>query len=67
LSSKASPASMRAPEAPSGWPIAIAPPFDVHARGIKLGPLLQALERLSCEGLVELDDLHVAPADPGVS
>jgi len=38
---------------------------DVHLLGIELRPASQAGERLGGERLVELDHIHVAPADPG--
>ena len=56
---------MRVPEAPSGCPIAIAPPLTLTISGIELAPLGQARERLGGERLVELDGGDVAPADPG--
>ena len=54
---------MRAPLAPSGWPIAIAPPLTLSLR-VELGPARQAGERLGGERLVELRDDDVVPADP---
>ena len=55
----------RAPEAPSGWPIAIAPPLTLTLVGVEVGPALQAGERLRGERLVELDHDDVVPADAG--
>ena len=54
---------MRAPEAPSGWPIAIAPPRGLTFSGSSSGQPAQAGERLRRERLVELDGVDVAPAD----
>ena len=54
---------MRTPDAPSGWPIAIAPPLTLTLLRVELRPARQAGERLRGERLVELDDLDVAPAD----
>ena len=56
---------IRAPDAPSGWPIAIAPPSTLTLLGVELRPLGQAGQRLRGERLVELDDVDVVPADAG--
>ena len=56
---------MRAPEAPSGWPIAIAPPRTLTRSGSSSGQPREAGERLRGERLVELDDVDVVPADAG--
>ena len=55
---------IRPPEAPSGWPIAIAPPLVFTISGSILQSV-DAGERLHRERLVELDRAHVGPADAG--
>ena len=56
---------MRAPEQPSGWPIAIAPPFGLTIDGSSSGHSREARERLRGERLVELDQRPGRPADAG--
>ena len=51
---RASPSS-RAPEPPSGWPMAMAPPLGLTIDRVELRPLGQARQRLGGERLVELD------------
>ena len=55
---------IRPPEAPSGWPIAIAPPLALTISGSIL-PGVDAGQRLHGEGLVELDRGDVGPGDAG--
>ena len=55
---------IRPPEAPSGWPIAIAPPLALTISGSTC-PGVDAGQRLHREGLVELDRADVGPADAG--
>ena len=59
---------IRPPEAPSGWPIAIAPPLALTISGSlspSLGPRVDAGQRLHGERLVELDRADVGPRDAG--
>ena len=56
--------STRAPDAPSGWPIAIAPPRVLTIVGVD-PPGVEAGQRLHRERLVELDRSDVGPADAG--
>ena len=49
----------RAPEQPSGWPIAIAPPFTLTRRRIE-PELAHAGDRLRGERLVQLDEIEIA-------
>ena len=49
----------------AGGRCAIAPPLTLTLLGVELRPLADAGERLRRERLVELDDVDVAPADPG--
>ena len=55
---------IRPPEAPSGWPIAIAPPLALTISGSTL-PGVDAGQRLHGERLVELDRGDVGPGDAG--
>ena len=60
----------RPPEAPSGCPIAMAPPRVFTIAGSSaglLGPRVQADQRLHREGLVELDGADVGPVDAGAA
>ena len=50
----------RAPDMPSGWPSAIAPPLGFTcARVVGQAKVAQHGERLRGEGLVELDHVHL--------
>ena len=55
---------MRAPEAPIGWPIAIAPPLTLTLAVSQPRSLLTA-QRLGGEGLVGLDQVEVADLPAG--
>ena len=60
FSSSAAVPVMRAPDMPSGWPSAMAPPFGFTCVGV-VGDaeLAQHRERLAGEGLVELDHVEI--------
>ena len=57
--------STRAPEAPTGWPIAIAPPLTLTLRGIPAEVLVDRAG-LRGEGLVGLDQVEVADVPAGL-
>ena len=55
---------MRAPDAPSGWPSAMAPPFTLVFVAVEPELLLDR-EVLRREGLVDLDEVDVAELEAG--
>ena len=56
---------MRPPDAPSGWPIAIAPPWMLTFSGSSSGHSCRHASDLRREGLVELDEVDVRPGPAG--
>ena len=58
--------AMREPDAPSGCPSAIAPPFGLSRLSSRRElESLTAGEHLRCERLVDLDDVHVLEVEAG--
>ena len=57
--------STRAPEAPTGWPIAIAPPLTLTLDGIPAEVLVDRAG-LRREGLVGLDQIEIADVPAGL-
>ena len=60
VSSRAAVPAMRAPDMPSGWPSAMAPPFGFTCAASSGNPELRAgRDALAGEGLVEFDDVEI--------